>query len=106
MTNSAKIAIIAIKGAIMQTVTASEIKQNSTILQNALKSDMLVTKRDKPFVVVVDFERYKELIAKSRNQNQKNWIDETFGVMSNKESEDLLDEISSSRVNKEIGLWS
>lgn len=90
----------------MQTVTASEIKQNSTILQNALKSDMLVTKRDKPFVVVVDFERYKELIAKSRNQNQKNWIDETFGVMSNKESEDLLDEISSSRVNKEIGLWS
>ena len=91
---------------IMQTVTASEIKQNSTILQNALKDDMLVTKRDKPFVVVVDYERYKELIAKSENRQQQNWIDETFGVMSTKESEELLDDISSSRVNKEIDLWS
>ena len=90
----------------MQTVTASEIKQNSTILQNALKDDMLVTKRDKPFVVVVDYERYRELIAKSENKNQQNWIEETFGVMSVKESQDLLDDISSSRVNKEIDLWS
>ncbi len=90
----------------MQTVTASEIKQNSTILQNALKDDMLVTKRDKPFVVVVDYERYQELIAKSKKHNQGNWIEETFGVMSMKESEDLLNDITESRVNKEIDLWS
>ena len=90
----------------MQTVTASEIKQNSTILQNALKDDMLVTKRDKPFVVVVDYERYRELIAKSENKNQQNWIEETFGVMNIKESEELINEISENRVNKEIDLWS
>ena len=90
----------------MQTVTASEIKQNSTILQNALKDDMLVTKRDKPFVVVIDYERYRELIAKSEKKNQQNWIEETFGVMSTKESEELLDDISENRVNKEIDLWS
>jgi len=90
----------------MQTVTASEIKQNSTILQNALKSDMLVTKRDKPFVVVLDYERYQELIAKSRSFNSENWIDETFGVMSKKESEELLEDIVNTRVNKEIDLWS
>ena len=90
----------------MQTVTASEIKQNSTILQNALKDDMLVTKRDKPFVVVIDYERYRELIAKSRNQNRENWIEETFGVMSVKESEELLNDIVENRVNKEIDLWS
>ena len=90
----------------MQTVTASEIKQNSTILQNALKDDMLVTKRDKPFVVVVDYERYMELVAKSREHSQKNWIEETFGVMSTKESEELMNEISENRVNKEIDLWS
>lgn len=90
----------------MQTVTASEIKQNSTLLQNALKDDMLVTKRDKPFVVVLDYERYKELIAKSENKNQQNWIDETFGVISTKESEELISDISESRVNKEIDLWS
>ena len=90
----------------MQTVTASEIKQNSTILQNALKDDMLITKRDKPFVVVVDYERYQELIAKSENKNQQNWIDETFGVMSVEESEELINDISENRVNKEIDLWS
>ena len=69
------------KGVAMQTVTTSEIKQNSTILQNALKDDMLVTRRDKPFVVVLDYERYLELIAKSQKQKQQNWIDETFGVI-------------------------
>ncbi len=90
----------------MQTVTASEIKQNSTILQNALKADMLVTKRDKPFVVVLDYERYKELIAKSKKHNQDNWIEETFGVMSAKESEELLNDIADSRVNKELDLSS
>ena len=90
----------------MQTVTASEIKQNSTILQNALKSDMLVTKRDKPFVVVIDYDRYRELISKSKNHNRDNWIEETFGVMNVKESEELLDEIYDNRVNKEIDLWS
>jgi len=88
----------------MQTVTASEIKQNSTILQNALKDDMLVTKRDKPFVVVVDYERYQELIAKSKKHTQNNWIDETFAVMSEEESENLLHDISDSRVNKEFDI--
>ena len=90
----------------MQTVTASEIKQNSTILQNALKDDMLVTKRDKPFVVVVDYERYQELIAKSKKNNQNNWIEKTFAVMSDKESEDLLHDIAEGRVNKELDIWS
>ena len=90
----------------MQIVTASEIKQNSTILQNALKDDMLVTKRDKPFVVVVDYERYQELIAKSRKHTQNDWIEETFAVMSVEESEDLLNDIAESRVNKELDIWS
>ena len=88
----------------MQTVTASEIKQNSTILQNAIKDDMLVTKLDKPFVVVVDYERYRELIAKSENKHEQNWIEETFGVMNAKESQDLIDDIYNSRTNKEIDL--
>ena len=87
-------------------MTASEIKQNSTILQNALKDDMLVTKRDKPFVVVLDYDRYRELLAKSEKQSHESWIEETFGTMSNEEADDLLQDISESRVNKEIDLWS
>jgi len=90
----------------MQTVTASEIKQNSTILQNALRGDMLITKRDKPFVVVVDFKRYQELIKNSKQKNKTNWIDDTFGVMSQKDADKLVQDIRDSRINKEIDLWS
>ena len=88
----------------MQSITASEIKQNSTLLQNALKGDMLVTKRDKPFVVVVDYDRYIELTTKSKKNN--NWIEKSFAVMSDEDSDTLMDDISQNRVNKEIDLWS
>ena len=87
----------------MQTVTASEIKQNSTLLQNALRDDMLITKRDKPFVVVVDFKRYQELIINEKKQ-KNNWIDDTFASMSNNEADELLEIIQENRVNKEINL--
>jgi len=88
----------------MQSITASEIKLNSTLLQNALKEDMLVTKRDKPFVVVVDYDRYIELTAKQARSN--NWIEKSFGVMSNNDADNLMEDIVESRVNKEIDLWS
>ena len=40
-------------------VTATDLKQNSMRLQEALRDDLLVTKRDNPFVVVMDYEKYK-----------------------------------------------
>jgi len=47
----------------MTTITASDLKQNSMRLQDALRDDMLVTKRNKPFVVVMDYEKYIKLQA-------------------------------------------
>ncbi len=88
----------------MQSITASEIKQNSTLLQNALKGDMLVTKREKPFVVIVDYDRYLELTNKQAKSN--NWIEKSFGVMSDVDADILVQDIAQSRVNKEIDLWS
>ncbi len=85
----------------MKTISASQIKQNSTLLQDALRGDLLITKRDKPFVVVIDYERYQTLINASYKPNQKDWMDETFGVMDEKESEELLETIYSERANKE-----
>ncbi len=90
----------------MQTITASAIKQNSTLLQNALRSDMLVTKREKPFVVIVDFKRYQELIKHEKKEKKSNWIDDTFASMLSDDAEELLDTIKENRVNKEIDLWS
>ena len=85
----------------METISASEIKQNSTLLQNALREDLLITKRDKPFVVVMDYQRYQKLINPPKKQDGKDWIDETFGVIDKDESEALLESIYSSRSDKE-----
>ena len=45
----------------MHKISASQLKQNSMRLQEALREDLLVTKREKPFVVVMDYEKYKKL---------------------------------------------
>ena len=47
----------------MTTITASDLKQNSMRLQDALREDLLVTKRGEPFVVVLDYQKYKRLEA-------------------------------------------
>jgi len=67
----------------MQMITASDLKQNSVKLQDALRGDLLVTKRDKPFVVVMDYEKYKlieKYIYKIAN-------DETYRAMDNLEDD-------------------
>ncbi len=71
----------------MQQITASALRQNSMLLQDALREDLLITKRDKPFVVVMDYQKYQELehyINKIAN-------DETFRAIENLESDrDIL----------------
>jgi len=67
----------------MQTITASDIKQNSMRLQEALRDDLLITKRNKPFVVVMDYEKYK-LVEKYINKVAN---DETFRAISNLEND-------------------
>ena len=52
----------------MHTISATEIKQNSMRLQEALRDDILITKRDKPFVVVMDYEKYIKI-----NTNNNEW---------------------------------
>ena len=91
----------------MQLITASEVKRNSSILQNAIKDDILVTKRDKPFVVILDYEKYLKLTAASCLTNNESWINETFAAMSENDADSLLQEINEGRLNKSMdNLWS
>ena len=75
----------------MNTITASDLKQNSMRLQDALRDDLLVTKRDKPFVVVMDYEKYKK-IEKYINKVAN---DETYQAISNLEDENDIEVYSS-----------
>ncbi len=52
-------------------VTATQIKQNSAILQEAVKEDIVVTKRDKPFVVIVEYDKYLELEAQAHRYREE-----------------------------------
>jgi prevent-host-death family protein len=47
----------------MTVITATDLKQNTMRLQEALRDDLLITKRNKPFVVVMDYEKYRRLEA-------------------------------------------
>jgi len=44
----------------MQVISASKFKQNVSVLQEALTDDILVTKENKPFVVIIDYNKYIE----------------------------------------------
>ncbi len=50
------------------TITATQLKQQTYLIDNAIKEDIRVTKRDRPFVVIVDAGRYDELL---KNQKEK-----------------------------------
>ena len=70
----------------MKTITTANLKQNTVILQDAIKDDLLITKEDKPFVVVMDFKKYK-LIEKYINKIAN---DETYQAISNLENDENI----------------
>ena len=80
----------------MHAISATEIKQNSMRLQEALRDDILITKRDKPFVVVMDYEKYLKINA--TNDEWSFWSDkeiDNFGKIAiglSKNNFDDLDE--------------
>ncbi|CAA6813940.1 MAG: Unknown protein [uncultured Sulfurovum sp.] len=82
-------------------ITASDLKQNSVRLQDALREDLLVTKRDKPFVVVMDYEKYKlieQYIYKIAN-------DATYRAMDNLENDREIETYhSKDDLFKDLGL--
>ena len=47
-------------------ITATQLKQQTHLLDRAVVEDIQVTKRNRPFVVIVDAKRYEELIANQK----------------------------------------
>lgn len=83
----------------MQTISATTLKQNSMLLQNALRGDLLITKREKPFVVVMDYEKYKKLenyinkIANNETLNAINNLENDENILTYKNKEELYKDL-------------
>ena len=66
-------------------ITATQLKQQTYLRDTAIKEDIQVTKRDRPFVVIVDAQRYEELLAnqKSEKRDTKALLEEFRKVSQN-----------------------
>jgi prevent-host-death family protein len=47
------------------TISATELRQKSHLLENVKREDIVVTKRDRPFAVIMDIDRYRELMSRA-----------------------------------------
>jgi len=54
----------------MRVISASKFKQNVSVLQEALNDDILITKENKPFVVIIDYNKYKEIEKYNKIPNE------------------------------------
>ena len=52
------------------TITATQLKQQTYLLDTAIKEDIRVTKRDRPFLVIVDAQRYDDLLANQKEEKR------------------------------------
>jgi prevent-host-death family protein len=52
-------------------ISATELRQHAHLLSHVKNEDIVLTKRDKPFAVIVDFEKYTALI-KMHEDDKKN----------------------------------
>ncbi|MDQ1298688.1 MAG: Antitoxin [Campylobacterota bacterium] len=46
-------------------ISATQLKQQSHLLDHVKEEDIIITKREKPFAVVIDIERYRILMKEA-----------------------------------------
>ena len=65
------------------TITATQLKQQTYLIDNAIKEDIKVTKRDRPFVVIVDAKRYEELLKNQKDREKEQRLKELKRISKN-----------------------
>ncbi len=56
-------------------ITATELKQKAHLLNTAKQEDIVVTKRSKPFAVIVDYEKYQKLQQELNDKQTQKKLD-------------------------------
>jgi len=49
-------------------ITSSKLKQQINILSSVRNEDIIITKRNKPFAVVIDYDKYQQIMNQINNQ--------------------------------------
>ena len=49
-------------------LSSSKLKQQINLLSHAKDEDIIITKRDKPFAVIIDYDKYQQLMKQINNQ--------------------------------------
>lgn len=52
-------------------ITATQLKQQIHLLSHIKEEEIVVTKRDKPFAVIVDYDKYNKLVKESQKKQIK-----------------------------------
>ncbi len=77
----------------MRMISASDLKQNNVRLQDALREDLLVAKRDKPFVVVMDYEKYIYKVANDKTYRAIDNLENDIDVEKYHSKDELFDDL-------------
>ena len=56
-------------------ISATELKQQTHLLNHIKNEDIVVTKRSKPFAVIVDYEKYQKLLQELNNKKIEKKLD-------------------------------
>lgn len=61
------------------TITETQFKEQTDLADSAIEEDMFVTKKGKPFVVIMDAKRYEALVknqkSKELEEPRKGWAE-------------------------------
>lgn len=61
-------------------ISATQLKQQSHLLDHVKEEDIIITKREKPFAVVVDIERYRTLVKEAEAGKIEQKLAALFGL--------------------------
>jgi prevent-host-death family protein len=79
------------------TLTATQLKQQTYLMDNVSKEDIVITKRSRPFAVLVEIQRYKQLIHNDKKDDKQKKLDalKTLGSynLGGKDSTHIKEEI-------------
>jgi len=56
-------------------ITATQLKQETHLLSNVINEDIVITKRSKPFAVIIEYEKYEELTKELNDTKTQKKLD-------------------------------